>query len=77
MIAGDTPRALIAEHVEPEVVEVYGDEAPLGGRAGPRAGGSHEIAGADGVLLREGCRTAAERLKARNGVALTCIGRRT
>ena len=27
MIACDTPRALIAAHVEPEVVEVYGDEA--------------------------------------------------
>src|SRR5437763_1895989 len=27
MIASDTPRALIATHVEPEVVEVYGDEA--------------------------------------------------
>jgi lipooligosaccharide transport system ATP-binding protein len=26
MIASDTPRALIAAHVEPEVVEVYGDE---------------------------------------------------
>ncbi len=27
MIASDTPRALLAAHVEPEVVEVYGDEA--------------------------------------------------
>ena len=27
MIATDAPRALIAEHVEPEVVEVYGDGA--------------------------------------------------
>ena len=27
MIASDTPRALIAVHVEPEVIEVYGDEA--------------------------------------------------
>jgi lipooligosaccharide transport system ATP-binding protein len=27
MIACDTPRALIATHVEPEVIEVYGDEA--------------------------------------------------
>src|SRR5205809_1931746 len=27
MIATDAPRALIAEHVEPEVVEVYGDDA--------------------------------------------------
>jgi lipooligosaccharide transport system ATP-binding protein len=27
MIASDTPRALVQKHVEPEVVEVYGDEA--------------------------------------------------
>jgi lipooligosaccharide transport system ATP-binding protein len=27
LIASDTPRELLAEHVEPEVVEVYGDEA--------------------------------------------------
>ena len=27
MIASDTPRALLAKHVEPEVIEVYGDEA--------------------------------------------------
>ena len=27
MIASDTPRALIAAHVEPEVIEVFGDEA--------------------------------------------------
>jgi lipooligosaccharide transport system ATP-binding protein len=27
LIACDTPRALIAQHVEPQVMEVYGDEA--------------------------------------------------
>jgi lipooligosaccharide transport system ATP-binding protein len=27
LIATDTPRALIAQHVEPEVIEVYGDDA--------------------------------------------------
>ena len=27
MIASDTPRALIAAHVEPEVIEIFGDEA--------------------------------------------------
>jgi len=27
MIASDTPRALLSQHVEPEVVEVYGDDA--------------------------------------------------
>ncbi len=29
MIASDTPRALIARHVEPEVIEVYGDDARI------------------------------------------------
>jgi len=29
MIASDTPRALIATHVEPEVIEVYGDDARI------------------------------------------------
>ena len=33
MIACDAPRALIAAHIEPEVVEVYGDDAS---RPGPR-----------------------------------------
>ena len=33
LIASDVPRALIAEHVEPEVVEVYGDEARAWGDA--------------------------------------------
>ena len=33
LIASDAPRALIAEHVEPEVVEVYGDEARAWGEA--------------------------------------------
>jgi lipooligosaccharide transport system ATP-binding protein len=27
LIVSDTPRTLIAAHVEPEVIEVYGDEA--------------------------------------------------
>jgi lipooligosaccharide transport system ATP-binding protein len=27
MIASDSPRALLSQHVEPEVIEVYGDEA--------------------------------------------------
>jgi len=33
LIASDAPRALIAAHVEPEVVEVYGDEARAWGEA--------------------------------------------
>jgi lipooligosaccharide transport system ATP-binding protein len=33
LIASEAPRALIARHVEPEVVEVYGDEARAWGEA--------------------------------------------
>ena len=33
MIASDVPHALIAQHVKPEVVEVYGDEARAWGEA--------------------------------------------
>jgi lipooligosaccharide transport system ATP-binding protein len=37
LIASDAPRELIARHVEPEVVEVYGDEARAWGEAQGRA----------------------------------------
>ena len=37
MIACDSPRALIATHVEPEVIEVYGDEAREWARVRGRA----------------------------------------
>ena len=37
LIASDTPRALIATHVEPEVIEVYGDDARAWGEAHGRA----------------------------------------
>lgn len=37
LIACDTPRALIAAHVEPEVIEVYGDEAKAWADARGRA----------------------------------------
>jgi lipooligosaccharide transport system ATP-binding protein len=37
MIASDTPRALIAAHVEPEVIEVFGDEAKAWADAQGRA----------------------------------------
>jgi lipooligosaccharide transport system ATP-binding protein len=46
MIASDTPRALIAAHVEPEVIEVYGDEARSWANArGRRVADRIEIAG--------------------------------
>ena len=37
LIASDTPRALIDAHVEPEVIEVFGDEATAWGEARGRA----------------------------------------
>ena len=37
LIASDTPRALIAAHVEPEVIEVYGDDARAWAEAHGRA----------------------------------------
>ena len=46
MIASDTPRALIAAHVEPEVIEVYGDEAkPWAQAAGRRLAARLEVSG--------------------------------
>jgi lipooligosaccharide transport system ATP-binding protein len=46
MIASDTPRALIATHVEPEVIEVYGDEAkPWAEMHGRRIAQRLELAG--------------------------------
>ena len=46
LIASDTPRALLAEHVEPEVVEVYGDDAkPWAETHGRRLARRLEIAG--------------------------------
>jgi len=46
MIACDAPRALIAEHLEPEVVEVYGDEVKVWAQAhGRRLAKRLEIAG--------------------------------
>jgi lipooligosaccharide transport system ATP-binding protein len=46
MIATDSPRALIAAHVEPEVIEVYGDEARnWANQLGRRLADRLEIAG--------------------------------
>jgi lipooligosaccharide transport system ATP-binding protein len=46
MIATDSPRALIAAHVEPEVIEVYGDEARnWANQRGRRLADRLEIAG--------------------------------
>jgi lipooligosaccharide transport system ATP-binding protein len=46
LIASDTPRALIAAHVEPEVIEVYGDDARAWADAhGRRLAARVELAG--------------------------------
>ncbi len=46
LIASDTPRALIAAHVEPEVIEVYGDDAKAWADAhGRRLSTRVEVAG--------------------------------
>ena len=46
MIANDTPRTLLAQHVEPEVIEVYGDDAKAWAEAhGRRLASRLEIAG--------------------------------
>jgi lipooligosaccharide transport system ATP-binding protein len=46
LIACDTPRALIAAHVEPEVIEVYGDDARAWGEThGRRLAQRMEISG--------------------------------
>jgi lipooligosaccharide transport system ATP-binding protein len=46
MIASDTPRALIAAHVEPEVIEIFGDEAKAWAEAhGRRLSSRLEMAG--------------------------------
>ncbi|MFO1304190.1 MAG: ATP-binding cassette domain-containing protein [Burkholderiales bacterium] len=46
MIANDTPRALLAQHVEPEVIEVYGDDARAWAEGeGRRLASRLEIAG--------------------------------
>lgn len=46
MIASDTPRALLAQYVEPEVIEVYGDDAKAWAEAhGRRMAARLEVAG--------------------------------
>ena len=58
LIACDTPRALIEAHVEPEVIEVFGDDArawaDAQGRESRRAGRGRRR---DRVLLRAAIRS--------------------
>jgi len=61
LIASDAPRALIAAHVEPEVVEVYGDEARAWGEThGRGAGRPDRNHWRDRILLRPRSAAAAQ-----------------
>ena len=59
IIAQGTPRELIAQHIEPQVVEVYGDGAEAWMRAGAHACAARRARRRDGVLLHAGCRPGA------------------
>ena len=69
MIACDAPRALIAEHVEPEVVEVYGDAARAWANAhGRRLSKRLEIAGETAFCYAMDAQPLLADLAARGGV---------
>ncbi|HQU50350.1 MAG TPA: ATP-binding cassette domain-containing protein [Casimicrobiaceae bacterium] len=69
MIACDAPRALIAEHVEPEVVEVYGDGARAWADAqGRRLAKRLEIAGETAFCYAMDARALVSDLATRSGV---------
>ena len=69
MIASDTPRALIGAHVEPEVVEVYGDEARRWADARGRALADRlEIAGETAFCYAKDAAALLSDLSGQNGV---------
>ena len=69
MIASDTPRALIRAHVEPEVVEVYGDEARRWADARGRALADRiEIAGETAFCYAKDAAALLTDLGGQNGV---------
>ena len=69
MIACDAPRALIAEHVEPEVVEVYGDAARAWADAhGRKLAKRLEIAGETAFCYAMDAQPLLADLAARGGV---------
>ena len=71
LIASDTPRALIAAHVEPEVIEVYGDDARAwADSARPPPFDAPRDGRRDRVLLRDGPAAAAGGARARARRAL-------
>jgi lipooligosaccharide transport system ATP-binding protein len=69
MIACDAPRALIAEHVEPEVVEVYGDEVKAWAEAHGRGLARRlEIAGETAFCYASDAKPLLADLATRTGV---------
>ena len=69
LIASDVPRALIAQHVEPEVVEVYGDEARAWGEEHGRALADRiEIAGETAFCYARDPRPLLATLQGQSGV---------
>jgi lipooligosaccharide transport system ATP-binding protein len=69
MIASDTPRALIAAHVEPEVVEVYGDEVKAWAEAhGRRIAKRLELAGETAFCYAHDAQPLLDDLSHRAGV---------
>ena len=77
LIASDTPRALIAAHVEPEVVEVYGDDARgVGRRARPRARRTRSRSPARRRSATRATRSRCSTTSRRAAACATCTGRR-
>ncbi len=69
LIASDAPRALIAEHVEPEVIEVYGDEARQWGESVGRSIADRiEIAGETAFCYARDPQPLLHALSGHNGV---------
>jgi lipooligosaccharide transport system ATP-binding protein len=69
MIASDAPRALIATHVEPEVVEVYGDDAKAWAEAhGRRLAKRLELSGETAFAYADNAKPLLDDLATRSGV---------
>jgi lipooligosaccharide transport system ATP-binding protein len=69
LIASDAPRALIATHVEPEVVEVYGDDAKTWAEAHGRGLAQRlELSGETAFAYAENAKPLLDDLATRSGV---------
>ena len=69
LIASDTPRTLIATHVEPEVVEVYGDDAKAWAEAhGRRLATRLELSGETAFAYSDNAKPLLDDLATRSGV---------